>query len=452
MSTKPHLNVVIIGHVDHGKSTLVGHLLLKLGAIDEKTWKEVLELAQKTGKESEKYAWLLDRLKEERERGLTITLAYRKFETNKYYYTIIDAPGHRDFVKNMITGASQADVAVLVVSAKKGEFEAGMSPEGQTREHILLAKTMGIDQMIIAVSKMDITEPPYSEKRFEEVLATLVKFLRAVGYKLDNVWVVPVSGWVGDNLIEPSPNMPWWNDQKIQEVKKKYGVNGARTLLEALDSVKEPPKPIDKPLRIPISEVFVISGVGTVPVGRVETGVLRVGDKVVFMPPGVVGEVRSIEMHHVRINEAKPGDNIGFNVRGVSKDQIRRGDVAGHLTNPPTVAEEFTARVMIVWHPSAIGPGYTPVIHAHTASVACRIVEIIAKVDPRTGQIIEKNPPFIKMGEIAIVKFKPIKPMVIEKFSDFPQLGRFAMRDMGKTVGIGVVIDVKPMKVEIKAK
>jgi len=452
MSTKPHLNVVVIGHVDHGKSTMMGHFLVKIGAVDEKTWKEVLEAAKKAGKETEKYAWLLDRLKEERERGVTITLAYRKFETNKYYYTIIDAPGHRDFVKNMITGASQADVAILAVSAKKGEFEAGMSPEGQTREHILLAKTMGIDQMIIAITKMDITEPPYSEKRFEEVLSILVKFLKAVGYKLDNVWVVPVSGWVGDNLTEPSPNMPWWNEKKIQEIKKKYGVNGARTLLEALDSVKEPPKPIDKPLRIPISEVFVISGVGTVPVGRVETGVLKVGDRVVFMPPGVVGDVRSIEMHHQRIEKALPGDNIGFNVRGVSKDQIRRGDVAGHLDHPPTVAEEFTARVMIVWHPSAIAPGYTPVIHAHTASVACRIVEIIAKLDPRTGKIVEKNPPFIKMGDIAIVKFKPIKPMVIEKFSEFPQLGRFAMRDMGKTIGIGIVTDVKPAKVEIRTK
>ncbi|NPA96576.1 MAG: translation elongation factor EF-1 subunit alpha [Crenarchaeota archaeon] len=452
MSTKPHLNVVVIGHVDHGKSTMMGHFLVKIGAVDEKTWKEVLELAKKTGKETEKFAWLLDRLKEERERGVTITLAYRKFETKKYYYTIIDAPGHRDFVKNMITGASQADVAILAVSAKKGEFEAGMSPEGQTREHILLAKTMGIDQMIIAITKMDITEPPYSEKRFEEVLSILVKFLKAVGYKLDHVWVVPVSGWVGDNLVEPSPNMPWWNEKKIQEIKKKYGVNGARTLLEALDSVKEPPKPVDKPLRIPISEVFVISGVGTVPVGRVETGVLKVGDRVVFMPPGVVGDVRSIEMHHQRIEKALPGDNIGFNVRGVSKDQIRRGDVAGHLDHPPTVAEEFTARVMIVWHPSAIAPGYTPVVHAHTASVACRIVEIIAKLDPRTGKIAEKNPPFIKMGDIAIVRFKPIKPMVIEKFSEFPQLGRFAMRDMGKTIGIGIVTDVKPAKVEIRTK
>ncbi len=436
-SGKPHLNLVVIGHVDHGKSTLIGHMLYKLGAVDEKTIKEIEEAARKMGKESEKFAWILDRFKEERERGLTIALSYVKFETKKYYFTIIDAPGHRDFVKNMITGTSQADAALLVVSAKKGEFEAGMSPEGQTREHIVLAKTMGIDQVVVAVSKMDITDPPWSEQRFKEIVNIVSKFMKTLGFKMEKVHFVPVSGWTGDNITEPSPNMPWWKGP---------------TLVEALDLFEEPPKPIDKPLRIPISEVFSISGVGTVPVGRVETGVLKVGDKVVFMPPGKVGEVRSIEMHHVRIEKAVPGDNIGFNVRGISKSELRRGDVAGHLTNPPTVAEEFTARVMIIWHPTAIAVGYTPVIHAHTASVACRIVEIIGKVDPRTGQIVEKNPQFIKMGDIAIVRFKPIKPMVIEKFSEFPQLGRFAMRDMGKTVGIGIVMDVKPAKVQILTK
>jgi len=434
---KEHLNLVVIGHVDHGKSTLVGHMLLKLGAIDEKTAKEVEEAAKKVGKESEKYAWFLDRLKEERERGLTIALTFMKFETPKYYWTIIDAPGHRDFIKNMITGASQADVALLVVSAKPGEFEAGMSPEGQTREHIMLAYTMGITQMVVAITKMDITEPPWSKERYEQIVKDLKKFMGRLGYKVDKISFVPVSGWTGDNIIEPSPNMPWYKGP---------------TLVQAMDSVQLPPKPIDKPLRIPIQEVYSISGVGTVPVGRVETGVLKVGDKVVFMPPGVVGEVRSIEMHHERLQEALPGDNIGFNVRGVSKTQIRRGDVAGHLTNPPTVVEEFTARVYVVWHPTAIHVGYTPVIHAHTASIASRIVEIVGRVDPRTGKVVEKNPQFIKAGQSAIIRFKPIKPMVIEKFKDFPALGRFAMRDMGKTVGIGVVIDVKPMKVEIRGK
>ncbi len=435
---KPHLNLVVIGHVDHGKSTLVGHLLFRLGFVDEKTIKMLEEEAKKKGKESFKYAWLLDKLKEERERGVTIDLSFVKFETKKYYFTIIDAPGHRDFVKNMITGASQADAAILVVSARKGEFEAGMSAEGQTREHLILAKTMGIDQIIVAVNKMDATEPPYSKQRYEQIVAVLKKFMKGLGYKVDEIPFIPVSAWTGENLIERSPNMPWYNGP---------------TLVEALDNyIKPPKKPVDKPLRIPIQNVYVIPGVGTVPVGRVETGVLRVGDKVVFMPPGVVGEVRSIEMHHQPLQQAEPGDNIGFNVRGVSKKDVKRGDVVGHLDNPPTVAEEFTARIFVIWHPSAITVGYTPVIHAHTASIAARIVEIQAKLDPRTGQVVEKNPQFLKMGDAAIVKFKPIKPMVIEKYSEFPPLGRFAMRDMGKTIGIGVVIDVKPAKVEIRKK
>ncbi len=435
MSSKPHLNLVIIGHVDHGKSTMAGHLLYRLGFIDEKKLKELEEEAKKRGKESFKYAWVLDKLKEERERGLTIDLAFMKFETKKYMFTIIDAPGHRDFVKNMITGASQADAAIVVVSARPGEFEAGMSAEGQTREHLLLAKTMGINQFIIAVNKMDATQPPWSKERYEQIREVLSKFIKTwLQMDPSKIPFIPVSAWTGDNLIERSINMPWYDGP---------------TLVEALDQLEPPKKPTDKPLRIPIQNVYAISGVGTVPVGRVETGVLKVGDKVVFMPPAKVGEVRTIEMHHQRMEKAEPGDNIGFNVRGISKTDIARGDVAGHVDNPPTVADEFTARIIVIWHPTAITPGYTPVLHAHTASIACRITEIVAKLDPRTGKVLEKNPPFIKQGEVAVVKFKPIKPMVIEKFQDFPQLGRFAMRDMGKTIGIGVVVDIKPMEIKI---
>ncbi|MEM4718399.1 MAG: translation elongation factor EF-1 subunit alpha [Desulfurococcaceae archaeon] len=437
MSTlqKPHLNLVIIGHVDHGKSTMTGNLLYRLGYFDEKTIRELEEQAKKMGKESFKFAWLLDRLKEERERGLTISLSYMKFETKKYFFTIIDAPGHRDFVKNMITGASQADAAILVVSARKGEFEAGMSIEGQTREHALLAKTMGINQLIVAINKMDATEPAYSEKRYKEIVEILGKFLRSIGYDISKIPFIPISAWTGENLIERSPNMPWYNGQ---------------VLVEALDSLEVPPKPIEKPLRIPIQDVYSISGVGTVAVGRVETGVLKSGDKVLIMPPALPAEVKTIETHHVRIEKAEPGDNIGFNLKGVEKRDVKRGDVVGSVDNPPTVADEFTARIMVVWHPTAIAVGYTPVVHIHTASIACRITEIIAKIDPRTGKEIEKNPQFIKQGDFAIVKFKPIKPLVAEKYAEFPQLGRFAMRDMGKTIGIGQVIEVKPAQVTVK--
>ncbi|MEM4369331.1 MAG: translation elongation factor EF-1 subunit alpha [Desulfurococcaceae archaeon] len=432
---KPHLNLIIIGHVDHGKSTMVGQILFRLGYFDEKTLREIEEQAKKIGKESFKFAWLLDRLKEERERGLTISLSYMKFETKKYFFTIIDAPGHRDFVKNMITGASQADAAILVVSARKGEFEAGMSAEGQTREHAILARTMGIGQLIVAVNKMDATEPPYSEKRYKEIVEVLSKFLKTIGYDPSKIPFVPVSAWTGENLIERSPNMPWYNGP---------------TLVEALDMLVPPSRPIEKPLRIPIQDVYLISGVGVVAVGRVESGVLKTGERVAIMPPGLTAEVKSIETHHVKIEKAEPGDNIGFNLKGVEKKDLKRGDVVGPIDNPPTVADEYVARVMVVWHPTAIAVGYTPVIHIHTASVACRITEILAKLDPRTGKEAEKNPQFIKQGDIALVKLKPIKPLVVEKYSDFPGLGRFAMRDMGRTIGIGQVIEVKPAQVTIK--
>jgi len=432
---KPHLNLIIIGHVDHGKSTMTGHILYRLGYFDEKTMKEIEGQAKKMGKESFRFAWLLDRMKEERERGLTISLSYMRFETKKYFFTIIDAPGHRDFVKNMITGASQADAAILVVSARKGEFEAGMSAEGQTREHALLARTMGINQLIVAVNKIDVTDPPYSEKRYKEVVEILSKFLKSIGYDVSKIPFIPISAWTGENLIERSPLMPWYNGP---------------TLVESLDLLEIPPKPIEKPLRLPVQDVYSISGVGTVAVGRVETGVLKTGDRVVITPPGLVAEVKSIETHHVRIEKAEPGDNIGVNLKGIEKKDIKRGDVIGPLDSPPTVADEFTARIMIVWHPTAIASGYTPVIHIHTASIACRITEITAKIDPRTGKEVEKNPQFLKQGDFAIVKFKPIKPLVAEKYADFPPLGRFAMRDMGKTVGIGQVLDVKPAQVTIK--
>ncbi|HDI01644.1 MAG TPA: translation elongation factor EF-1 subunit alpha [Candidatus Bathyarchaeota archaeon] len=424
---KPHMNLIIIGHVDHGKSTMVGHLLYLCGAVDDRTIRQYEEEAKKLGKETFKFAWVLDRLKEERERGLTIDLTHLKFETPRYYFTIIDAPGHRDFVKNMITGASQADAAILVVSAKRGEFEAGIGPRGQTREHAFLAFTMGVRQLVVAVNKMDDPTVNWSEERYEEVKARVAEMLKMIGYRVDKIPFVPVSGWTGDNLVKRSEKMPWYKGP---------------TLLEALDTFEVPPKPIDKPLRIPIQDVFTITGVGTVPVGRVETGKLKVGDIVIFMPANKKGEVKSIEMHHQRIPEAVPGDNIGFNVRGISRKDIRRGDVAGHEDNPPTVVKEFIGRIIVIWHPTSIAVGYTPVLHAHTAHVACRFAELIAKIDPRTGQVVEEKPSFLKTGDGAVVRFQPLKPVVLEEYRKIPELGRFAVRDMGQTIAAGIVQEI----------
>ncbi len=427
-SEKPHLNLVVIGHVDHGKSTTMGHLLYDIGAVDEKTMEALTAESLKTGMgDTFKYAYVLDRLKEERERGVTIDLAYQKFETKKYYFTLIDCPGHRDFIKNMITGTSQADCAVLVVSAKKGEFEAGIGPGGQTREHAYLAKTLGVNQILVAINKMDDPTVNFSKERYEECRKELESLLKVVGYDISKTDFIPISGWTGDNLTKPSDKMPWYKGP---------------TLLEALDKFEVPPKPIDKPLRIPVQDVYSITGVGTVPVGRVETGVLKEGDTIVFMPPNIKGEVKSIEMHHVRIPKAIPGDNIGFNVRGVAKTDIHRGDVVGHPDNPPTVAKEFIGQIIVINHPTAIAQGYTPVLHAHTATVATTFAELLQKIDPRTGQVVEEKPSFLKTGDGAIVKFKPLKPLVIEPFSQIPQLGRFAIRDMGMTIAVGVVKEV----------
>ena len=328
---KPHLNLVIIGHVDHGKSTMTGHLLYLCGGISEREMAKYEKEAESIGRGSFKFAWVLDKLKEERERGVTIDLAFYKFETNKYYFTIIDAPGHRDFVKNMITGTSQADAAILVVSAGTGEFEAGISATGQTREHALLAKTLGVDQFLVAVNKMDLAD--YKQERYEEIKNEMGRELKRFGFNLDKVEFVPCSGMDGDNLKDKSTKMPWYKGP---------------TILEALDQFEVPKKPIDKPLRLPVQDVYTITGIGTVPVGRVETGVLKPNDEVIFQPTGKKAKVMSIEMHHEQIPKAEPGDNIGFSCKGLSKKDVRRGDVVGHATHPPTVAAEFTAQVQVI--------------------------------------------------------------------------------------------------------
>jgi len=418
MAEKPHLNLIFIGHIDHGKSTTVGRLLYETGAISEQDIRKLKEEATKYNKPTFEFAFVMDQLKEERERGITIDIAHKEFQTPKYYFTIIDAPGHRDFVKNMITGASQADAAVLVLSCADGV-------QAQTREHAYLAKVLGINQLVVGINKMDAVN--YDRVKYEEVKASIMNLLKTVGYDTSKIPTVPYSALAGENVAKKSEKMTWYNGP---------------TLLEALDAFQVPPKPTDKPLRLPIQDVYSISGFGTVPVGRVETGVMKPGDQIIIMPSGVKTEVKSIEMHHQQLQKAEPGDNIGFNIKGVDKKDVKRGDVVGPVNNPPTVAQEFTAQIVVINHPTAIATGYTPVFHIHTAQVAATITEIAEKKDPKTGQTLQKNPEFIKNGDVAIVKVRPTKPVVVEKYSEFPQLGRFAIRDMGQTVAAGVILDV----------
>merc|ERR1712121_221023 len=312
---KVHINIVVIGHVDSGKSTTTGHLIYKCGGIDKRTIEKFEKEAAEMGKGSFKYAWVLDKLKAERERGITIDIALWKFETSKFYVTIIDAPGHRDFIKNMITGTSQADCAVLIVAGGTGEFEAGISKEGQTREHALLAYTLGVKQLIIGVNKMDSTSPAYSEARFKEIEKEVGTYIKKIGFNPKAVAFVPISGWHGDNMLEASSNMGWF---KGWNVERKEGNASGKTLLQALDSILPPTRPTDKPLRLPLQDVYKIGGIGTVPVGRVETGVIKPGMVVTFAPNPISTEVKSVEMHHESMPEAVPGDNVGFNVKNVS--------------------------------------------------------------------------------------------------------------------------------------
>jgi len=421
MATKPHLNLVFIGHVDHGKSTTVGRVLFDTGNFDAHELENLKKEAETLGKATFEFAFIMDRVKEERERGLTIDVAHRKFDTQKYYFTIIDAPGHRDFVKNMITGASQADAAVLVIGAAEGV-------QAQTKEHIFLARTLGVAQLIVAINKMDATKPAFNEARYNEIKAEASALLKTVGFKPDQIPFIPISSYKGDNITKPSPNLAWWK---------------GKSLVQSFDDFTLPAKPTDKPLRLPLQDVYSITGIGVVPVGRVETGVLKPGMKVSFQPADKVGEIKSIEMHHEQLEIAEPGDNVGFNVRGVDKNDLRRGDVAGPADNPPSVAKSFTAQIIVLNHPSVITAGYTPVFHCHTAQVACTFEELQKSLDQKTGGVKQEKPDTIKSGDAAIVKIKPAKPLVIEPFKLFPQLGRFAIRDMGQTVAAGQCIDVE---------
>ncbi len=418
---KPHRNIVFIGHVDHGKSTTVGRLLLDSGHIEEHVIEKNEKLAAESGKAGFGLAYVMDGLKEERERGITIDVAHKEFFTPTYYWTIIDAPGHRDFVKNMITGASQADTAVLLCAANDGV-------NAQTKEHAFLAKVLGVKGLIVHVNKMDISGVDWTEEKYNAACKEVSQLLKMAGFKPDDVPMIPASSLNGDNVFNKSDKCPWYNGP---------------TLFEAIDATPMPDKPSSKPLRLPIQDVYKISGIGTVPVGKIETGTLNVGKTVVFNPSMKSGEVKSIEMHHTMVDKAEPGDNVGFNIRGLAADDIRRGDVAGYSDSQPTFVrhdETFVGQIQLMDIPKAVSVGYTPVFHAHTAQVAVKFMDLLEKTN-KSGK--EANPSFLKTGDACLIRFQPTKPMSIEQLDTFPELARFAIRDMGKTVAAGVCIKIE---------
>jgi elongation factor 1-alpha len=423
---KPNMNVVFVGHVDAGKSTTVGRLLFDTGIVSEQEMKKLRDEADKHGKSGFEFAYVMDKIKEERERGVTIDLAYRKILTNKFQITIIDAPGHRDFVKNMITGASQADAAFLVVAGT-----AGVEP--QTTEHLWLLRTMGVKNVAVLINKMDAVG--YDQSKFNKIKEDVSNLLKTVGYKPDKVSFIAGSGQKGDNIAKKSSNMPWYNGP---------------TVIEQFDLFPQPELPTNLPMRMPVQDAYEITGIGTVPVGKIETGILKTGQKVIVLPgrtgKGITGEVKTIEMHHESLPEALAGDNVGVNIRGVGKKDIARGDVICAVDKPIPVVEEFIANLAVINHPTVLAKGYTPVFHVHTAQVPCQFIELIEQIDPRTGQVIKKNPDFLKNGDVAKVRIKPQGNLCLETQKDNPFMSGFAVRDAGATVAAGICIEITKRK------
>ena len=424
---KPNMNVVFVGHVDAGKSTTVGRLMFDSGIVSEQEMKKLKEEAEKLGKAGFEFAYVMDKVKEERERGVTIDLAYKKIMTQKFQVTIIDAPGHRDFVKNMITGASQADAAFLVVAATTGV-------EPQTKEHLWLLRTMGVKNIAVIINKMDAVN--YDEAKYNKVKEDVSALLKTVGVNVEKTNFIAASGQQGDNVAKRSDKMGWYKGP---------------TVVEQIDLFPAPELPTNLPMRMPVQDVYEITGIGTVPVGKVETGIMKVGQKVMVLPgrtgKGVAGEIKTIEMHHEAMPEALAGDNVGVNVRGVGKKDIARGDVICDASAPIPIVEEFIANMAVINHPTVLAKGYTPVFHIHTAQVPCQFVELIEQIDPKTGQVIKQNPDFLKNGDVAKVRIRPQGNLCLETQKDNPYMSRFAVRDAGQTVAAGMCIEITKRKV-----
>lgn len=415
----PIVNIVTIGHIDHGKSTLIGRLLCDTGQVKPDRIEEIKNVLKKLNKEDFEYAFILDSFQEEREGEMTIDTVQIPFKGEKYLYNFIDCPGHKEFVKNMVTGASYGDMTMFLVSAKPGE-----GVQSQSKEHAWLAKKLGLEKMVVAVNKMDTIN--YDKKKFDIIVADVKKMLLAMGYDMKNIQFVPVSAMKGDNVSKKSENMRWYT---------------GRTLVEALESLAVASKPpIDKPLRIPVQDSYEIGGERIV-VGRLEYGELKVGDKVVLKPSGELGTIESINIWNKEKTEAVAGNNIGFKVGGISS--VNRGNVFGHLENEPNVAKEFTAEVFVLEEGGEIKVGKNYMVRCGTAHVQCKVKSIISKIDPRSGLVIEDNASDLATDDAGIVKFSAAEPFVVESQSELPQLGRILVRDTGVTIAVGIVIETE---------
>lgn len=448
---KKHISMVVCGHVDAGKSTTTGHLIFKLGGISAREMEKLQAEADQQGKSSFAFAYYMDKDKAERERGVTINCTTKEFYTDSYHYTIVDAPGHRDYVKNMITGAGCADVALLLVPAEMGGFETAIARgdhgsgevQGQTRQHARLLGLLGIEKIIVGVNKMDSCD--WSEQRFNEIKEEMSKMLQQAGFKPKQVPFIPYSGYQGENMVEKTDKMPWFKGWKAN-LSKDEAVEGV-TLYDALEKLARPPVRFpDRAVRIPINGIYKIKGVGDVITGRVEQGTINAGDTIRIAPRGISGlKVFSIEMHHKTWPNAKPGDNVGMNIKGLDKNNMPKvGDVIS-LEKEPLLepVESFTAQIVVQEHPGQLKPGFAPLVHVRTAKSSCKMTKILWKMGKKTGNEKLENPPFLEMGESAEVEFTPQQPLYLESFDDCPGLGRVAVMDQNQLVMLGKVMSAK---------
>lgn len=460
---KQHVSIVICGHVDSGKSTTTGRLIFELGGIPEREMTKLREEAERLGKGSFAFAFYMDTQKEERARGVTIQCQTKEFYTENYHYTIIDAPGHRDFIKNMITGASQADVAVLMVPAdgnfvtaiQKGDHKQAQV-QGQTRQHCLLLNLLGVKQLIICVNKMDDKVADYKEERFEEIKKEMQRMALAVGWPkgfiANKCPVIPISGWKGDNLLKKSENMGWWKgcDLLLGPKGKEEKVH-IDTLKDALDKyVNIPPRPKDKPFRMPVSAVLSIKGVGSVVTGRVEQGTLKPGQEVKFLPThtasnACLGKIFTIEMHHKSVPEAGPGDNVGLNVKGLDKGNMpQKGDVMVYKTDESIgQAKRIHATIQTLSIPNAIKLNYTPTGFVRTSSAPLKLVEIVKIKNKDTGNEWAEGFKELKSNTFAEVIFEPQRPFTCDSFKGCEGLSRLAIMEGHGAAALGKIMKVE---------
>jgi len=454
---KEHVSIVICGHVDAGKSTTTGRLIFELGGLPERELTKLREEADRLGKSSFAFAFYMDRQKEERERGVTISCTTKEFFTDSKHYTVIDAPGHRNFIKNMITGASQADVALLMVPADgnfttaiaRGNHKAG-EVQGQTRQHALLINLLGVKQLVVGINKMDTDTAGYKEARYKEIRAEMESMLVRVGwlkaFVSANVAFLPISGWKGDNLITKSTNMTWWTGQEIVQESTKAKIH-VHTLLDVLEKfVVVPARPKTAVARTPISGIYQIKGIGDVLTGRVEQGTVKPGEEVVFLPTHTAstpceGKIFTVEMHHKKVPEAVSGDNCGFNIKGLKKENMPRvGDVMV-LKSDKSIdrCKEFTTQVRVLEHPGELKVGYCPIAFVRTGRSAVRMTKLNWKIGKETGNAKLEDPVSLKANEMAEVNFAPQQPFVVDTFKNCEGLGRVAIMEGASVIMLGKV-------------